>query len=83
MASTYVHNHVKVGDVLDVSAPRGSFTLHRMIGPLFCSAPALEPLQFSRCSTRWRWEPRHAKFGGYMEPVTETTTRLLRSHVNL
>ena len=27
VASTYVHNHVRVDDVLDVSAPRGSFTL--------------------------------------------------------
>ena len=27
VASTYVHNHVRVGDLLDVSAPRGSFTL--------------------------------------------------------
>ena len=27
VASTYVHNHVRVGDVLDVSAPRGVFTL--------------------------------------------------------
>jgi ferredoxin-NADP reductase/MOSC domain-containing protein YiiM len=26
-ASTYVHNHVSVGDSLDVAAPRGSFTL--------------------------------------------------------
>ncbi len=27
VASTYLHRHVQVGDVLDVSAPRGSFTL--------------------------------------------------------
>jgi len=27
VASTYIHKHVRVGDVLDVSAPRGSFTL--------------------------------------------------------
>ena len=27
LGSTYVHTHVRVGDVLDVSAPRGSFTL--------------------------------------------------------
>jgi ferredoxin-NADP reductase/MOSC domain-containing protein YiiM len=27
VASTYVHSHVQVGDVLDVSAPRGVFTL--------------------------------------------------------
>jgi ferredoxin-NADP reductase/MOSC domain-containing protein YiiM len=27
VASTYLHKHIRVGDVLDVSAPRGSFTL--------------------------------------------------------
>jgi ferredoxin-NADP reductase/MOSC domain-containing protein YiiM len=27
VASTYIHKHVRVGDELDVSAPRGSFTL--------------------------------------------------------
>jgi ferredoxin-NADP reductase/MOSC domain-containing protein YiiM/ferredoxin len=27
VASTFLHNHVKVGDIFDVSAPRGSFTL--------------------------------------------------------
>src|SRR5262249_5210857 len=27
VGSTYVHKHVRVGDVLDVSAPRGNFTL--------------------------------------------------------
>jgi ferredoxin-NADP reductase/ferredoxin len=27
VGSTYVHRHVRVGDVLDVSAPRGNFTL--------------------------------------------------------
>lgn len=27
VASTYLHSHVQVGDVLDVSAPRGAFTL--------------------------------------------------------
>jgi ferredoxin-NADP reductase/MOSC domain-containing protein YiiM len=26
-ASTYLHNHVRAGDLLDVAAPRGSFTL--------------------------------------------------------
>src|SRR4029453_15747914 len=27
VASTYLHSHVQLGDVLDVSAPRGVFTL--------------------------------------------------------
>ena len=34
VASTYVHKYVKVGDVLDVSAPRGSFTLQSSDRPI-------------------------------------------------
>jgi ferredoxin-NADP reductase/ferredoxin len=34
MGSTYVHKHVRVGDVLDVSAPRGNFTLQPSERPI-------------------------------------------------
>jgi hypothetical protein len=34
VGSAYMHNHVREGDVLDVSAPRGSFTLQRGDGPV-------------------------------------------------
>ena len=34
VASTYLHSHVRVGDVLDVSAPRGSFTLQQDNRPI-------------------------------------------------
>jgi ferredoxin-NADP reductase len=34
VASTYVHNHVRVGETLDVSAPRGSFTLRSNDRPI-------------------------------------------------
>ena len=34
VASTYVHTHVKAGDILDVSAPRGSFTLRSSDRPV-------------------------------------------------
>ncbi len=34
LASSYLHNHVHRGDVLDVSAPRGSFTLRPGDGPV-------------------------------------------------
>ena len=34
VASTYVHSHVQVGDVLDVSAPRGSFFLRPADRPI-------------------------------------------------
>jgi ferredoxin-NADP reductase len=34
VGSAYMHNHVHEGDILDVSAPRGSFTLQRGNGPV-------------------------------------------------
>src|SRR5499427_6211856 len=34
VASTYVHSHVRVGDILEVSAPRGSFTLQPSDRPI-------------------------------------------------
>jgi ferredoxin-NADP reductase/MOSC domain-containing protein YiiM len=34
VASTFLHTHVRVGDVLEVSAPRGSFTLRPGEGPV-------------------------------------------------
>jgi len=34
VGSTYVHTHVRVGDVLDVSAPRGNFTLQPSERPI-------------------------------------------------
>src|SRR5271165_412033 len=34
VASSYLHTHVRSGDVLDVSAPRGSFTLRPGDGPV-------------------------------------------------
>jgi ferredoxin-NADP reductase/ferredoxin len=32
--STFLHTHIKDGDILDVSAPRGSFTLQPGVGPV-------------------------------------------------
>ena len=82
MASTYVHKSCAGRRRIGRERTTGQFhTSNRMIGPLFCLAPALEPPQFSRCSTRWRRKRRHAKFGGYTERAVETTTRLRRSHV--
>src|SRR5262249_46390243 len=34
VGSTYVHQHVRVGDILDVSAPRGNFTLQSSERPV-------------------------------------------------
>jgi ferredoxin-NADP reductase len=34
VASTFLHNHVRAGDILEVSAPRGNFTLRAGNGPV-------------------------------------------------
>ena len=34
--SSFLHNHVKAGDVLEVSAPRGTFTLRPATDLLSC-----------------------------------------------
>jgi ferredoxin-NADP reductase/MOSC domain-containing protein YiiM len=50
-AGTFLHEHVRVGDVLDVSSPRGSFTLRQGDGPVVLlsagigATPALAMLQ--------------------------------------
>jgi ferredoxin-NADP reductase/MOSC domain-containing protein YiiM/ferredoxin len=40
-ASTFLHNHVAVGDSLDVSASRGSFTLQPGAGPVVLSSAGI------------------------------------------
>ena len=83
VASTYVHNHVRVGDILDVSAPRGSFTLRSDDRPIVLLSAGVGATPVSQCSTRWRRKPRHAKFGGCTGPAAGTTTRSRRSHADL
>ena len=63
VASTYVHKYVRVGDVLDVSAPRGSFTLQSGDRPIVLlsagvgATPVLSMLQSlaAEKSTRQVW----------------------------
>ena len=50
--SRFLHDHVKVGDVLDVAAPRGEFVLATGRARSCCSAPASARRPSSRCCTR-------------------------------
>ena len=63
-AGTYLREHVRVGDVLDVSSPRGSFILQPESGRWCCSARESGRRRFWRCCTRWRRRARHGRSCG-------------------
>ncbi len=84
IASGYLHEHVQVGDDLDVSAPRGNFILHPGdepvvllsagigITPMLSMLHALAASRSSR-SIRWIYGARNAAH----HPFAEETRRLL------
>jgi ferredoxin-NADP reductase/MOSC domain-containing protein YiiM/ferredoxin len=93
-AGTYLHERVQVGDVLDVSAPRGSFVLAAGVGPVVLvtagigATPALAMLHAlaSTSSPREVWW-LHGARNGKNHPFAAEARRLLaalargRSHV--
>ena len=80
-ASIYLHNHARVGDVLEVSAPRGSFTLRPGDGPVvLLSAGVGANPRCLQCCTRWLLRRRRAMCGGSTEHATATIIRLPQSH---
>ncbi len=55
VGSRYFHDSIRAGDLLQVSAPRGSFTLaSRRQSPLSCSVRVSGRRRFSRCFIRLR-----------------------------
>ncbi len=52
-AGTWLREHVRVGDSLDVSSPRGSFILKLTTGLSFYSVQESVLHSFSRCCTHW------------------------------
>ena len=54
VASTFLHNHVQVGDVLEVSAPRGSFTLRPGDGPIVLLSAGIGPI-FQICKNGYQF----------------------------
>ena len=69
VASAYIDETVQIGDVLELSAPRGNFTLRTGRGPRSLGERREwgRPLSL-RCSTPWRPKRRGEKSGGYMAP---------------
>ena len=86
VASTYLHAKVRQGDVLEVSAPRGSFTLRPDDGPVVLSSagvgatPVLAMLHTlaAEASPREVWWVYGARDGGD-HPFHEEAHRLIQS----
>ena len=69
-ASRYIHAHVKVGDLIDVAAPRGTFFLTDSDAPVSCCPPESAPPRCSPCCTRSPPPDRRGRSGGCTAPVT-------------
>src|SRR5271167_954640 len=85
-ASTYLHTQVRPGDILDVSAPRGSFTLRPGDGPVVLlsagvgATPVLAMLHAlaAGASSREVWWIYGARHGGE-HPFAAETRALLKA----
>jgi ferredoxin-NADP reductase/MOSC domain-containing protein YiiM len=88
-ASSYIHDHIRVGDILEMSAPRGGFTLRSGDGPaVFLSAgigatPVLAMLHSlsSAASRREIWWIYGAR-NGAEHPFAKESRGLLQTLVN-
>ena len=63
---------------MDVSAPRGSFTLRPGDAPVVLLSAGIGVTPCSRCFMSWRPKCRCRKCGGYMEPAITASTHLPR-----
>ncbi len=74
-AGAYLKEQVRVGDVLDVSSPRGTFILESGMHPQCCSAPELARLRSWPCCTRWRPIAQHDESSGSIRLATVSIIR--------
>jgi hypothetical protein len=82
IVSSYLHDRVQANDVLQVSAPRGGFTLRSGDTPVVLLSAGIGALRYSPCCIHcppWR---QFVLSGGSTERVTEQSTHLPRSPVN-
>lgn len=92
--STYLHTHIRIGDTLEIAAPRGTFTLRAGDGPILLlsagvgATPVLAMLHAlaSERSTREIWWLHGARNGGEHAFAAETRALLAqlpnaRTHV--
>jgi predicted ferric reductase len=76
-AITYLDRRIEIGDMLELSAPRGSFTLKPGERPLVLASAGIgiTPVLAILC-TPWPPGVQHGKSGGFIAPATAGTTPL-------
>ena len=80
IASTYVSTQLRTGDVLDVSEPRGAFTLKRGDLPVVLLSAGVGVTPVMAMLHAWRPRRRCARSGGFMEHATAWITSLPGKH---
>lgn len=94
VASAYIDDRVEIGDVLDVSAPRGSFTLRPSDGPIVLlsagvgATPVMAMLHAlaANASTREVWWLHGARCGhehAFAQEVRDLLSALSHSHSHI
>ena len=83
VASTYLHTKVRQGDVLEISAPRGSFTLRSEDSPVVLLSAGVGATPVLAMLHTLAAEALRAKCGGYTVPGTETIIPFMRRPVRL
>ena len=75
-AGTYLDHEIGMGDRLEMSAPRGSFTLKPGEHPLVLASAGIGITPVLAILTRWPPCVQHGKSSGFTPPATAGTTRL-------
>ena len=75
VAGTYLHEHVRIGDIVEVSSPRGSFTLRPGESPLVLLSAGIGVWP---CCMSWPRLTRLGRYCGCMPRGTDGTTPLQR-----
>jgi len=81
LASTYLRTRIKPGSDLEVSAPRGSFTLRSGSEPVVLLSAGLERRRCWQCCTPWRPGSRAIRFGGSTEHAIGRSIHSVRNRV--
>jgi ferredoxin-NADP reductase len=77
-AGAFVDDKLQVGDILDVSAARGSFTLHAGDGPIVFLSAGIGATPVLAMLHALAGKVRRGKSGGSTEPATAASTLLPR-----
>jgi ferredoxin-NADP reductase len=81
-AGAYIDTRVQAGDILDVSALRGNFTLRQSERLVDLVSAGIGATPSSLCCTHWPPSKLEERFGGFTVPATAASIHLRRRCVS-